>query len=125
MNTERKVSWDEIFSLCNQLAWKILNNDNNYKGIYGVPCGGIVPALILSQMTRIPFIGEFKATKDILVVEEIVDTGRTLKSFQKYGMDLVCLYKRKGIEVEGIKYFCSEEDEATWLIFPWDNEYYL
>ena len=73
---------------------------------------------------------ELIENKKILIVDEIDDTGKTLdfiinrlKEFNPKELCLGVIFnkkKEKAYNFEGIKYFCSEEIDDNWVVFPWE-----
>jgi uncharacterized protein len=72
-----KLSWELIDELTDKIAIEVSRNYKEIKFIYGIPRGGLIPAVILSHKLGIKLINEvFSHT---LVVDDIVDTGETMK----------------------------------------------
>ena len=72
-----KLSWELIDELTDKIATEVSRNYKEIKFIYGIPRGGLIPAVILSHKLGIKLINEvFSHT---LVVDDIVDTGETMK----------------------------------------------
>jgi len=68
------------------LAAKI--DPHEYSGIYGVPRGGVYPAIALSALTGLPLSP--RPVEGTLVVDDIVDTGATRL---RYTMnDFACIH---------------------------------
>jgi hypoxanthine phosphoribosyltransferase len=99
----------------------ILESGKTYAGIHGVPRGGLVPAVILSHALELPYI--WNASKltmdnlDVLIVDDLVDTGRTLKSYYDLGFDVATPYVKSWRSFTP-RYFVEEIDK--WLVFPWE-----
>ncbi len=72
-----KLSWELIDELTDKIATEVSRNYKEIKFIYGIPRGGLIPAVILSHKLGIKLINEvFSHT---LIVDDIVDTGETMK----------------------------------------------
>ena len=86
-------------------------------GIYGIPRGGLCLAVALSHKLKVNLISQ--PIKNSLIVDDIYETGITLKTFKN---------------IEGAKFFVlfskvsptwwnsvhiSEKNE--WIVFPWEN----
>ena len=73
---------------------------------------------------------ELIENKKILIIDEIDDTGKTLdfiiNKLKEYNPNELCLgvifnkKKEKAYNFEEIKYFCSEEIDDNWVVFPWE-----
>lgn len=74
------------------LAEKITKNGKWYKSIYPVPRGGVPVAVRLSSLLGIP-VDPKALYHDTLVVDDIVDSGKTRCKFEDY--DFACLHMKK------------------------------
>lgn len=72
-----KLSWELIDELTDKIATEVSRNYKEIKFIYGIPRGGLIPAVILSHKLGIKLINE--VFSDTLIVDDIVDTGETMK----------------------------------------------
>ena len=95
--------------------------------ITGIPRGGLIPAVLMSHKFDIPFIGlELAKTlpgdlkKNVLVIDDIADTGDTLLQLDRHKFKTATLSRRYSsnftplIVEEGI-------NTDDWLVFPWEN----
>ncbi len=142
------VSWNRVVSLCYRLGLKIIESGYRPDAIVAVLRGGVVPSLILSDVLGVDnyyvvrvkhwgiggelyseprieyFSGEFKS-KRLLVVDEVVDTGKTLKRVVDELKD------RGAIDVKSAvlfvkpttiylpNYYVVKLDKWIWIFFPW------
>ena len=87
-------------------------------GIYGVPRGGLCLAVALSHKLNIQLIE--KPLKYSLIVDDVLETGITLRSFK---------------DIEGAKFFVlfskkkpswwntvNLSHKKEWIVFPWENK---
>ena len=72
------VDWDEINALVFRLRFKI----GFFKNIYGLPRGGLIPAVMLSHQLGIP-MAKGDIGPDTLIVDDICDSGETLDKLVK------------------------------------------
>ena len=88
-----------------------------FSGIYGVPRGGLCLAVALSHKLKINLISE--PMKNSLIVDDIYETGFTLKSFKDIegAMFFVLFSKVKPTWWNTVN--ISEKRE--WIVFPWEN----
>jgi len=139
---------DEIYSYLAKLAIKIKSSKEKYDVIVGVARGGLIPARILGDFLLIkdirilyaryyskPYetverpeiysesIGDV-SNKNILVVDDVADTGDTLIEIRKYlisknakKVDIAVIYIKPWNKAE-VKYFSKETD--AWIVFPWE-----
>lgn len=62
-------------------------------GIYGIPRGGNLVAMALSQRLDLPMLDcVAKSLGKILVVDDLVDSGKTMKVFAEQGLPTAALY---------------------------------
>jgi len=80
------ITWDNYYASCYRIYTYFLDKD--IQAIYGIPRGGLIPAVILSHLFDKPLLLKIKKTYDpskILIVDDIVDTGKTIKKYVKKG----------------------------------------
>ena len=112
--------------------------------VVGVSRGGLVPAALLAAKIDKPLIaayinkqdeiffdrGDWISDKNILVVDDIIRSGKTLrllknclqKNCRLKSISFFALYRVKPLQNENynIQSFSRETDED--IIFPWDND---
>ena len=118
---KRYISWEEVETLVNILHDNILESGEDFDTIYGLPRGGLVPAVMLSHKSGIPY-ASLKAPLFIgnaLVVDDICDSGKTLKSINH--STAVLHYKPHTSIIEPTFYACKFECD-DWIVYPWENK---
>lgn len=140
---DKYVSWDEIQFLCRRLAERIHTEHPQLNRILAITRGGVFPAGILARELNIrlietvgigsyneqdrggvsllkPFSQDF--TEDVLVVDDLADTGNTLKMLKKMLVRPVVATLFVKPEGAGLVDFYAEDvPQATWVRFPWDT----
>lgn len=140
--TEEKISRD-IRTLVNQV---LLRSSFKPNIVLGIARGGVVPAVYLSHALDIAFYvvnigsytennkqGELKTNqplpefngKDILIVDDLVDTGDTMKFLlDKYSVanrvKTAVLYNKQA-SIISPDYFVEIFDKEEWIEFPWES----
>ena len=138
------VSWEELHRNSRALAWRLLEM-NPFKGIVAVTRGGLVPAAIVARELDIRLIdtvcvksynkkskGSVNVLKDAtaagtgknwLIVDDLVDTGETIKSIRLTLPDAhyATVYAKPSGR-EQVDTFITEVSQDTWIYFPWDME---
>lgn len=112
-----KVNFNQIKQDSLNLAKKI---NKKYRAVYGIPSGGIYPSSIIAEFLKIPLLTfeEFKENQNnVLVVDDLIDSGQTLKNFLEN--DWAVLYKKKHAPMP--TYFLKEV-ENTWLYLPHETK---
>ncbi len=143
------VSWDQIHRDSRALAWRLdkqgPGEGGTWKAIVAITRGGLVPAAIVARELNVRIVdsisvksydhqsqAEVKVLKapdaaltgdgeGILVVDDLVDTGRTLEVVKaRYPRaHFATVYaKPKGRPL--VNTFVTEVSQDTWIFFPWD-----
>jgi uncharacterized protein len=97
------ISWGEINAAVEILAGRISRSGLKLAAIGGLPRGGLVPAVMLSHKMGIPFVSQANIAKvpgNILIVDDICDSGETLKP----------------------NFFHTLAYENQWIVYPWENK---
>ncbi|MCW4034381.1 MAG: phosphoribosyltransferase [Candidatus Bathyarchaeota archaeon] len=143
-------SWDQIYSLTLNLAEKIKNSNFVPDTIVGVSRGGWVPARILSDLlensniTNVAtefYVGIAQTKqeptitqpisisvkgKKVLVVDDIADTGKSLKHvtahLAEHGASevKVATIYYKPLSIVLPDYY--EKQTSSWVVFPWERK---
>ncbi|MCL1944363.1 MAG: hypothetical protein FWF56_00930 [Firmicutes bacterium] len=131
------ISWGEYDRCCSIIVSQIIEKGCKIDYICGVPRGGLMLAVVLSNRLGIPMVYRdtvalARQGKTVLLTEDVVKSGTTLKFFFNH-------YCSKGV-INNIKFaslfcFCDSEivpdffahlqpsDISTsWFVFPWDND---
>lgn len=114
------LSWQDIDDAINSLAHRIKESNITITSIYGIPRGGLIPAVILSHRLDIPL---FKPGYDILVgsvliVDDICDTGETLEKYSTF--NTVTIHHKQTASVEPTFWHSLTKDNV-WIVYPWEN----
>ena len=153
MIKKKIYTWHDVEKMCSQLLVQLYNSEWRPDYIVGITRGGNVPATILSNMTGIRceavkvalrdgesgktgdsiswMADDAKMGKNILVVDDINDTGATFKWLsQDWGLNggdnvrFATLTDNLSSEFDGVDYYCDEVNKAeedVWLVYPWEN----
>tara|TARA_R110000782_G_scaffold230929_1_gene317191 strand:+ start:310 stop:690 length:381 start_codon:yes stop_codon:yes gene_type:complete len=113
---KRYISWEEVETLVNILHDNILESGINLIQIYGIPRGGLIPAVMLSHKMDIPITNNYFNN---LVIDDICDSGETLKPFKS--PTAVLHYKPHTSIIEPTFYACKFESD-DWIVYPWENK---
>lgn len=110
------ISWDDISILVEDLCNTINQSGAQIKSVTGIQRGGLIPAVMISHKLNIPYVS--RINKDTLVVDDICDTGETLKkSIALYTATLH--YKKTAIFTPD---FYAKEVGSEWLVYPWERK---
>ena len=109
------VYWDDISVLVDELCNTITSSGVQIKSITGIERGGLIPAVMISHKLNIPYVN--KINKDTLVVDDICDSGETLKNTIA-GYTATLHYKKTASFTPD---FYSKEVGDEWIVYPWER----
>jgi hypoxanthine phosphoribosyltransferase len=143
-------SWDQVYYMLLSLAGKILKNEFKPDIIVGVSRGGWPPARVLSDLlgtanlatVGVQFYMGVAETKrkpaliqpvsvsvcgrKVLVVDEVADTGKSLKLVKQHIVDqgasevkVATVYSKPWSVVKPDYY---EKESRCWIVFPWERK---
>ena len=104
--------------MADKLVDKIKPYSSEFKGIYGIPRGGIPLASYLSKELKLPIVS--KPGLNDLIVDDISDTGETLKKFSY--KRIACLYSTRWTKTKPDWYVRIKQSQDEWISFPWESE---
>ncbi|MEI0602769.1 phosphoribosyltransferase [Brachyspira alvinipulli] len=123
------VSWADIDDAVESLAKQIEESNIHYEVIYGLARGGLVPAVMLSHRLKIPMVLNMEEVwrlkvknKNSLIVDDISDTGETLRYFDDQKFDIATLFVREHTSKIKPKYSYKNINHDNWLLFPWETK---
>jgi xanthine phosphoribosyltransferase len=143
------VSWDQIHRDSRALAWRLdgkgPEKDGSWKAVVAITRGGMAPAMIVARELDIRTVDTISIksydhqdqsdavvikspdkalTGDgtgILIVDDLVDTGKTLKVVrQMFPKAHFATVYAKPAGREMVDTFITEVSQDTWIFFPWD-----
>ena len=148
MIKKKIYTWRDVEKMCSQLLVQLYNSEWRPDYIVGITRGGNVPATLLSNMTGIRceavkvalrdgesgktgdsiawMADDAKMGKNILVVDDINDTGATFKWLSEdWGLNggdnvrFATLTENLSSDFDGVDYYCDEVNKAeedVWLV---------
>ncbi|MCC5975825.1 MAG: xanthine phosphoribosyltransferase [Rubellimicrobium sp.] len=142
------VSWDQIHRDSRALAWRLDGHgpdDGSWRAIVAVTRGGMAPAMIVAReldirhvdtisvksydyqrqadavVLKAPDAGLMGDGTGILIVDDLVDSGRTLELVRKlYPKAHFATVYAKPKGRGQVDTFITEVSQDTWIFFPWD-----
>lgn len=137
------VTWEQLQRDCRALAWRLADM-GQWRRILAITRGGLVPAAIIARELDIHYVdtvcvssytmkerAELAVIKkpelygnesDCLIVDDLVDTGRTAKVVREMFKEahFASVYAKP--EGRGIvDTYMTEVSQDTWILFPWDS----
>ena len=115
------ISWNLIDEAVTDIAFNIKNTNQDFKGIYGIPRGGLILAVMLSHKLDLPLImSKDELDENSIIIDDIADTGKTLLDFVEYESYVVTIHEH---EQSLIKPDYSVIDKGDkWIVYPWETE---
>ena len=125
LKKEVNFTWKQFDQGCHNLAKQILNQEKRFYGIYGIPRGGLVVAVRLSHLLKLPIhmhnpIFSKASHEHTLICDDISDTGNTLKPYKEVGYKIATLHYRKSSKTEP-NFFYSYITHNKWMNYPWEE----
>lgn len=123
------ITWENIDEAIEVLAKQIEDSKIHYEVIYGLARGGLVPAVMLSHRLKISMVLNMEEVwrlkvknKAALIVDDISDTGETLKYFDDQKFDIATLFVREHTSKIKPRYSYKNINHDNWLLFPWETK---
>ena len=124
------VSWDEIKVLVDSLCYKIKASNLEFKNIYGLPRGGLIPSVMVSHWLDIP-MAKGDIGPDTLIIDDICDSGETLDKFVRkhqtlysfpFNLKTAVLHYKPHTSCFAPTFHSEKWDKDVWLVYPWEKE---
>ena len=123
----KTIEWEDLELLIDKIEDELKGN-TQFKYIYGIPRGGLILAVMLSHRLDLEFIQKLPTnhTQDILdsilIVDDIIDKGDTVKEYMKKGFNnFVCLHYKPSSNIPVIFSPQIKTDEE-WIVYPWEKQ---
>lgn len=84
--------------------------------VHGVPRGGLVPAGIVAAHLGLPLTSDPTPRPDTLVVDDLVDSGRTIAPYLEAGTPVDALYRKSYSPLTTPRLLEGD----SWVVFPWE-----
>ena len=121
-------NWSWVDTQLKVIATQLKSTEYNIRHVSGIPRGGLIPAVLFSHRYGFKFMELEQAKnlteaarKQVLVFDDISDTGLTLTELSTYKFKTATLATRQGSKV--LPDFPGELiNNDDWLIFPWEEK---
>lgn len=110
-----KITYQKLILDIETLAESITDSKIAYKNVYGIPRGGVPIAVALSLKLNLPLTD--KPEIGTLVVDDLIDSGKTLEPY--VGVNDIAVLYVKSHSPETVKYFVEERN--GWLELPYED----
>lgn len=108
------ITFDEVVKFIDELSEKAAGK---YTGVYGIPRGGLILAVLYSYKNNIPLL--LAPQPGCLVIDDDIGTGLTIQAYVgKY--DTAVMYSRPECLVKPT-YIHNYYDNETYKVFAWND----
>jgi xanthine phosphoribosyltransferase len=120
------ISWQLVDECVTEIAFHLKDTGKDFVGVFGIPRGGVILAVMLSHKLDIPYITEFwrVGDGDIVVIDDIADTGKTLQWYKEQPETkdghYVTIHEHKQSIVKPDYSVLYKQDK--WIVYPWEVE---
>ena len=123
MSKKVYISWEGYDSYIDSITNWVKTSDLNLGAVYGLPRGGLPIAVSLSHRLHLPLLMDYYdrkivTEKKILVVDDIADTGHTLKDFENKH-NIICTFHYHEQSIIEPDYWIHKKDD-DWIVYPWE-----
>jgi hypothetical protein len=134
---KKYISWEDIDKQVNSLASQINSNTGaEVDYVVGIPRGGLILAVMLSHKLGIKhmtvdhlekleediMMPSFDINKrKILIVDDISDSGQTLKTYKMQGHTTATLDVRN-TTITKPDFYCNWLENTDWIVYPWERK---
>lgn len=117
------VSWNAVESFVNKMVEEY--KGENISGVYGLPRGGLVMAVMLSHRLKVPMLNS--PAPNCIIVDDICDSGESLLHYVNQSSSdaeidyhiITMYYKENTLGVIPERY--AEVKGEDWIVFPWEE----
>jgi len=120
-----ELKWSEIAARCEEIAEHYKRR--KIEAVFGVPMGGLIPAMLVAKQLKcrillpdetVESLVSLEEKHRILVIDDLVDSGRTMEPYLKAGLRTDALYRKGHSPLESAPNATLVD---SWLKFPWEK----
>ena len=120
--TKKFLNWRDVEEGVERLALNIEKSGLEFSGVYGLPRGGLIPAVMLSHRLSIPFLGEdTDDSGNILIVDDICDSGETLDVYREFENIQTVTLHYKTTAIYEPNFWWKIASQGDWIVYPWER----
>ena len=117
---KKYLTWSQVDGLVDELVTQVKKDFSNITHIYGIPRGGLIPAVMLSHKLSIPLVTEPYKNLTTLIVDDISDSGQTLREWE--GLTTAVLLHKPHTSCCIPTIYGSVHSSDAWIIYPWERK---
>jgi hypoxanthine phosphoribosyltransferase len=118
---KKYLGWSDIDYAIEKLAFNIKKSGIEISAIKGLQRGGLIPAVMLSHSLGIPMTDNKIVSSNVLIVDDICDTGNTLNQYKQLNNPIVTIHYKTSASLEPDFWF-RIANENEWIVYPWERE---
>ena len=120
--------WNEIEKCAEILVTKILESKRQFRAIYTISRGGLVPARLVADRLDIRqiLVDEETIPEDSLFVDDIYDTGETFRKIMPRvenpdTLVFATFFARRKNQYPKQLIYAKQTENSEYIVFPWDR----
>lgn len=110
------LSWSDIQQAVDTICEAILASELGITSVTGLKRGGLIPAVMVSHKLNLPWSDVI--LPGTLVIDDICDTGETLKNIAE-GVPTAVLHYKPTANIQPT--FYAKEVGEEWIVYPWER----
>ena len=114
-----RIDWRSLHDDIKFLAKKLPPNSK----LWGIPRNGLIIAGLLAHCEDFKIIMLPEPPSGAIIIDDIHDTGQTIRPYTKRGFVVATLYWRQKKESCAPNIWAKTITNNFWLIFPWEKEF--
>jgi len=118
---KKYLEWRDIDIAVERLAINIKKSGIEISAIKGLQRGGLIPAVMLSHLLGIPMTDNKVVSSSVLIVDDICDTGNTLKEYKQLNNPIATIHYKTSASLEPNFWF-RIASEKEWVVYPWERK---
>lgn len=117
MQKKEYYSWEKFDKDVTILIYRLKRVHKRFDGVWGPARGGLPLAVTLSHALNLPFLSRPRS-KRTLIVDDLADTGKTLKKYAGKNFIVTIFYHPQSIFVPNV---WLRKKGKRWILFPWEK----
>ena len=121
------ISWNVVDECVLDIAEHLIRTEIKFEGVYGIPRGGAVLAVMLSHKLDIPYFDDIEHAlgngEEFIIIDDIADTGKTLNNYKKIDSSEIAYYVTIHEHEQSIVKpdYSMIDKRDKWIVYPWET----
>ena len=120
---KRYIDWYNVQKYIESVYYAF--KDDDVTGVYGIPRGGLILAVLVSHKMNIPLLQA--PIENCIIIDDICDSGETLVHYAKNtsGREvpkyhITTMHYKKNDLMEPELWYDYKNTENEWIVYPWE-----